>query len=166
MNGTPTSLAERLRPTRGLIEPGTAEARAAQAALAFWLLVSGSLLATALTLAGRPHGAVLLPVSLVGLPLGALCAWRSDRLGAVGWQLVAAIAALTIGIGAVLDPKSWGLSLILSVFFVCFTAFFFSLRAFVAQLCIVLAGIAGAAAAQAPTHLRVEWLLVAATLAA
>jgi hypothetical protein len=45
MNRIPTSVAEGLRLTRGLPDPGTADARAAQAALALWLLVSGSLLA-------------------------------------------------------------------------------------------------------------------------
>src|SRR3954447_13332475 len=166
MNGTPTSLAERLRPTRGLLEPGTAEARAAQAALAFWLLVSGALLASALTLAGRPHAAVLLPVSLVGLPLGALCAWRYDRLGPVAWQLVAGVAGVAVGIGTVLDPTGLALALTLCVFFVCFTAFFFALRGFVVQLGIVLAGIAGAAGEQAHTSFLVDWLLVGVTLAA
>jgi hypothetical protein len=165
MNGTPTSVADRLRPTRSLLEPGTADARAAQAALAFWLLVSGSLLATVLTLAGRPHAAVLLPVSLVGFPLAAFCVWRYDRMGPVAWQLVAGTAGVAVGIGTVLDPNDWALALVLYVFVVCFTAFFFPLHAFACQLAIVLAGIAGAGA-QAHTRFMVDWLLVGLTLAA
>src|SRR3954469_20853010 len=158
MNGTPTSLAERLRPTRGLLEPGTAEARAAQAALAFWLLAAGSLLAAVLTLAGRPHAATPLPVALAGLPLAAFCAWRYDRIGPVAWQVVAAIAAVAVGTGTVLAPPDGALSPILYGFFICFTAFFFTLRAFAVQLSIVLAGVAGAAATQAQTRILVDWL--------
>jgi two-component system cell cycle sensor histidine kinase/response regulator CckA len=162
-----TSLADRLRWSWSLSEPGTRTTRASQATLAVYLLVAGSTLAVGVTLLGvRAHSGVVLFVSMTGYPLAAWCLIRYDRMGNAAWQAVAAIAGAAISAATVLDPHGWALALLLFFFFVAFTAFFFELRAFCIQLLLMLVGIAGAGAQYESTRELLDWILVGVTLIA
>src|SRR5437868_5573421 len=113
MDRNTTSLADRLRWSWSLSEPGARSTRASQATLAIYLLVAGSTMAVGLTLLGvRAHSGIVLFVSLTGYPLAVWCLIRYDRMGNAAWQAVATIAGAAISLGTVLDPRGWALALL------------------------------------------------------